>query len=63
MLCSYAFILVIIVCYGNKVLPYLLLFLNTHISWSVIYIIVSINFVVCLFVFSTFNVSKCCCGL
>ena len=54
------FILFIIVCCGDTFLSYLLLFLDCHISNSIICIIVIANFLVYLFVFETFKVSKCC---
>ena len=56
-----AFVLVVIVFCGSRFLSYLLLFLDCHISNSIICIIVSVSFLVSLFVFLTFSVSKCCC--
>ena len=63
MRCSCAFILFIIVCCGIKFLLYLLLFLDCHISNGIICIIVSVNFLVGLFLSLRFRVSKCCCGV
>ena len=44
-----AFILFIIVCCASNFLSYLLLFLDWHISDSIICIIVNVNFLVYLF--------------
>ena len=49
-----AFILFIIVCSGSIFLPYLLLFLDCHISNSIICIIVTVNFLVIYFVSRVF---------
>ena len=58
-----ALILVFIVSCDIKILSYLWLFLVIHVSYNIICIIVSINFVICLFWVCTLSVSKYCCGL
>ena len=63
LLCRCLFILLIIVCRDSRFLLCLLLFLECHFSNSTIYIIVSVSFLISLFVFLTFSVGKCCCGL
>ena len=51
MFCSCAYILLIIMCCGSRFLSYLLLFLDCHISNGIIRIIVSVSFLVSIFVF------------
>ena len=56
---------------GRRFSSHLFLFLDCPISNSIciylylysICIIVSASFLICLFVFITFRVSKCCCGV
>ena len=50
MVCNCVFSLLIIVCCGIRFLLYLLLFIDFHISNSIICIIVSVNFLAGLFV-------------
>lgn len=42
---------------------YLILFLDCQTSYNLICVIVSVNFLVVLFVFFIFCVSRCCCGV
>ena len=56
MFCSCAYILLIIMCCGSRFLSYLLLFLDCHISNGIIRIIISVSFLVSIFVFFTFSV-------
>ena len=61
MVSNCVFSLLIIVCCGIRFLLYLLLFIDFHISNSIICIIVSVNFLAGLFVRFR-GVIKCCCG-
>ena len=58
MVFSCAFILFIIVCCDSNFLSYLLLFLDCHISYSIICVIVIVNFVIYLFVFGSVKVTS-----
>ena len=58
MVFSGAFILFIIVCSDSNFLSYLLLFLDCHISYSIICVFVIVNFVIYLFVFGSFKVNR-----
>ena len=58
MVFSSAFIIFIIVCCGSNFLSYLLLFLDGHISYSIICVIVIVNFVKYLFVFRLVKVNR-----
>lgn len=56
-------VLFIIAVVFSVILPYLILFLDCHISYIIIWVIVSVNFLICLFVFVTSSMSRCCCGV
>ena len=59
-ICLFLFVIVLAV---RVILLYLRLFLVCHISYRIICIIVNVSFLVSLFTFLTFRVSRCCVGV